>query len=93
MLSVSYLPVFVRQLKKLEQSLQEEVLEKIELFKNSKNHNILKVHKLRGALKGRYSFSVNYRYRIVFVYIDKKKTSVALLAFGDHNVYSPAKNF
>ncbi len=87
MLKISYLPIFIKQLKKLEQSLQEEVLEKIEIFRNPKNHKAIKVHKLHGALSGRYSFSVNYRYRVVFIYIDKKQTSVALLAFGDHSVY------
>lgn len=92
-MNIFFKPSFVRQFDKLGASLQEEVLEKIDLFRNPKNHKLLKVHKLHGHLAGRYSFSVNYRYRIVFIYIDKKQTSVALLAFGDHSVYSPAKNF
>ena len=80
-----YAPSFVRQFKKLEANLQEEVLEKIELFKNAQNHKTLKVHGLKGRLKGRWSFSVNYRFRIVFSYTSK--STAVLLAVGDHSVY------
>ncbi len=82
---VYFLPIFVRQFEKLEQSLQEEVLEKIDLFKDEKNHKHLRIHKLHGRLRNRHSFSVNYKTRIVFLYIRKKE--VALLAIGDHAVY------
>ena len=83
---VSFKATFLRQFNKLEISLQEEVLTKVGLFKSSPNHRQLKVHKLRGQLAGRYSFSVNYKYRIVFEYLSKKE--VALLAVGDHDVYN-----
>ena len=84
-MEIIYLPSFVRQYKRLVPDLQEEVVEKIELFKNSKNHKQLKIHKLKGVLKGRHSFSVNYKTRIVFIY--KSKKSVVLLAVGNHSVY------
>jgi plasmid maintenance system killer protein len=85
MLALIYAPIFVRQFHKLPKSLQGEVLEKIELFKDTKNHQSLKVHKLLGHLKGRYSFSVNYKYRIIFRY--ETKNQVDILAIGDHDVY------
>lgn len=85
-MEVSFSPQFRRQFKKLEPSLQEEVLEKIELFESRKNHSFLRVHKLRGRLSGRMSFSVNYKYRIVFVWETKDKAAL-LLAVGDHTVY------
>ena len=84
-MKVSYTPSFVRHFGALENDLQEETLEKIELFKNAKNHKILKVHKLSGQLKGRYGFSVNYRIRIVFTYLEKNET--LLLAIGSHDIY------
>ena len=84
-LSVIYIPVFVHRLKSLEPGLLEEVIEKIELFKNPKNHKQLKVHKLKGHLSGRYSFSVNYKIRIVFSYLSQNKA--VLLAIGDHDIY------
>lgn len=84
-LNVAYTPHFIRQFKTLEISLQEEVLEKIELFKDKKNHRRLKVHKLTGRLSKRHSFSVNYKIRIVFVYFHK--VEAILLAVGSHVIY------
>ncbi len=85
-MEVAYKPVFLRQMNKLSETLREEAIEKIELFKNPENHVHLRVHKLKGELEGRFSFSVNYRYRIVFVW-EIKNTSAILLAIGDHAVY------
>jgi len=85
MLEISYTPAFVRQFSSLEQALREEILEKIEVFKDIANHKQLKVHKLKGILRGRYGFSVNYKIRIVFSY--SSKSEVIFLAVGDHDVY------
>ena len=85
MIQVYFKPTFVKQMNKLEKELVREVFEKIELFKDEKNHQLLKVHKLHGRLSGRYSFSVNYRYRIVFGY--ESKNEVVLLDVGDHDIY------
>ena len=84
-MKISYNATFVRQYNKLDESLQEEVLEKIELFKNKENHTSLKVHKLHGRLKENFSFSVNYKFRIVFIF--EESDSVILLAIGDHDIY------
>lgn len=84
-MEIIYSPSFIRQFSKLEKDLQEEVVEKIELFQENPKNRQLKVHKLKGRLKGRYSFSVNYKTRIVFLYTSKREA--ALLAVGDHDVY------
>ena len=84
-MEIIYLPSFVRQFNKLEPELQEEVLEKIRLLKKKQNHKQLKIHKLHGRLKDRYSFSVNYKFRIVFTRLSKNEA--VLLAVGDHGVY------
>ncbi len=85
MLSIVYKPSFIKTFDRLEKSLQQEVLEKIELFRDIKNHQQLKVHKLHGELKDRFSFSVNYKFRIVFSYISKNE--IRLLTLGDHDIY------
>lgn len=85
-MNITYTPSFVRQFKKFVPALQDEVIEKIELFKKDQNHSFLKTHKLKGRMKGKWSFSVNYAYRIVFEYDNKE--SIALLAVGDHAIYS-----
>ena len=84
-MKVHFLPVFVRHLNRLDPKLQQEAIEKIELFKDRKNHDWLKVHRLHGRLAGRYSFYVNYKTRIVFCYLSKNEA--VLLAIGDHAVY------
>ena len=85
-MEILYKPTFVRQFENLDPDLQEEVLEKITLFQNKKNHRLLKVHKLKGKLAGRHSFSVNYKTRIVFSYVNTRV--VVFLAIGDHAVYN-----
>ena len=86
MLKLIYAPIFVRQFRKLPQALQEETLEKIELFKDTSNHQALKVHKLHGKFSDSYSFSINYKYRVIFDYATK--TEVNILAIGDHDIYA-----
>jgi mRNA-degrading endonuclease YafQ of YafQ-DinJ toxin-antitoxin module len=83
MLTILYSAKFVRMYKGLEPALQEEVREKITLFRNPKSHASLKVHKLQGRLEGRYAFSVNYRIRVIFRYENKKIAS--LLTVGPHD--------
>ena len=85
MLRIGYKPAFIRQFKKLPPPLQDEVEERIALFRENPKNPSLRVHKLKGALAGRWSFSVNYAYRIVFVY--ETKGTAGLLAVGDHAVY------
>lgn len=85
MIKISFSSEFFRKLKNLDPDLQEEIFEKIDLFRDRKNHQILKTHKLKGKLQGRHSFSVNYKHRIVFKYITKQE--VFLLTVGDHDIY------
>ena len=84
-MEIVYKSIFIRQFNKLPSSLQDEVFEKIDFFKDAKNHQKLKVHKLKGRLNSQYSFSVNYKYRIIFMY--ETKNQIAFLAIGDHDVY------
>ena len=85
MLAIHYKASFIRKLNALDAAPLEEAIEKIELLRDPRNHRLLKVHKLHGPLAGAYSFSVNYKMRIVFHYISKNE--VALLSIGDHEVY------
>lgn len=82
---IRYKPSFVREFKKLSVELQEEVLERIDLFKDAENHQKLKMHKLKGRLADVYSFSVTYSHRIVFSF--ESKEVAVFLAIGTHEVY------
>lgn len=85
MITVVYRPSFLRQYKKLPKPLREEIREKIAAFRKDPTDPSLKAHKLKGRLQASYSFSVNYKYRIIYEYESKKR--IALLAVGDHSIY------
>ena len=85
MIRLIFAPAFLRQLTALPIDLQEEAIERVELFKHRTNHQFLKVHKLKGSLRGVLSFSVNYRIRILFQWSTSQEAE--LLAIGDHDVY------
>ena len=85
LLKIGYTPTFLRQYKKLEQALQKAVKDKIEEFRDRKNHKKLEVHKLHGKHKECYAFSVDHRNRVSFMYIDAQ--TVALLGVDDHDIY------
>jgi len=85
-MKVSLTRPFLRRFTKYEPDFQSFVLERIAEFEDVANHKRLKVHKLHGQFVKFYSFSVNYKTRIVFEYVSK--TEVALLAIGDHDIYN-----
>ena len=85
MYRISFKSSFIRKFNKSEKDLEEEILDKIALLKNKTNHQKLKVHRLHGRLSGKWSFSVNYKIRIVFKFISKEE--IVLLAIGDHAIY------
>lgn len=84
-MNVKFSPSFIHAYKNLPKKLQQETKEKITLFENDPKHPFLRTHKLKGALEGRWSFSVNYKYRIVFLY--QSRETAVLLIVGDHDVY------
>lgn len=85
-MEVTFSPNFLRSLRNLPEKLQEEAIEKIIALQDIRNHRQLKVHKLTGRLKDCYSFSVNYKMRILFEYVGKPRRAY-LMELGDHDVY------
>jgi mRNA-degrading endonuclease YafQ of YafQ-DinJ toxin-antitoxin module len=83
-MKVAYHHNFIKQLKKLHLDLREEVLRKIEIFEENHMHISLKTHRLQGKMKNLYSFSVNYRYRIVF---EINSDEALFLEIGTHDLY------
>lgn len=86
MIEINYTRKFLRMFKILNLDLQDRVEEKIEQFKDVKNHKALEVHKLGGKFKGSYAFSVDRKNRVSFEYLNSKQ-KVALLTVGDHDIY------
>ena len=85
MITVFYTPTFVRQYRKLPAALRQEVDEKIAIFTTNPREPSLRLHKLRGKLKGYFSFSVNYSYRILVE--EDAKGVYALLGVDNHDIY------
>ena len=74
MLTIKFSKAFERTYKKLVKRNPEKsvlILEKILLFQSSPFHPSLATHKLSGALKDFYSFSVEYDIRIIFTYFSE----------------------
>jgi len=85
MLSVAYTKTFLKKFSKLDPALQGESYEKIEIFKEIHNHQKLKVHKLQKPFITSFSFSVNYKIRIIFCYDENNPNKVYFLTIGNHS--------
>jgi len=83
-MNVSYHKTFLKEFKKFDISLQDEIIKKIELFKKDYTDKRLKTHKLGGKLKKQMAFSVNYSLRIFFEIINDE---AVLLDIGGHDLY------
>lgn len=82
---ILYTPEFRRDYKKLSQVLKELVRRKGKIFEQDPFHPLLRTHKLSGALHDLWSFSVDYRTRVIFIF--RAQGEVELLRVGDHSVY------
>ncbi len=85
-MEIFYTSKFAREYKKLPESIQRlaEGLEKS--FQKNPLDPKLKTHKLKGMLQGFLSFSIGFKYRIIFEFSKDKKT-VHFHSVGDHEIY------
>ena len=62
---------FQKSFSKLEADIQKKAIISLQLFRESLGRDPrLKVHKLHGKQKEEWTFSVDYSYRITFVFIE-----------------------
>ena len=81
--TIEYSSRFIRTFRKMSADLQDEIVEKVDLLKDLRNHKRLKVHKLSGKLRSVWSFSINYRIRATFA--KPKKNVIVLETVGTHD--------
>lgn len=63
-------PRFQKTFQKLEPRIQKQAVIRLRMFQESEGRNpILKTHKLHGKQQNEWSFSVQYSYRITFVFL------------------------
>ena len=84
-MEVRYTSRFEREAKKVPRHLRKTVEDRVELFKRNPFDSRLKTHKLTGALKEFWSFSVDYHYRVIFEFTESNCT--VFHSIGDHSIY------
>lgn len=83
---IFYHSKFIRQYKKLPTEIKLLAKSRELIFKEDPLDARLKTHKLLGDLSGSLSFSINYKYRIIFKYINEEK-DVKFYEIGNHDIY------
>ena len=82
---IEYSVNFVKQFKKLPPQIKKQAIKAEKLFKEKPFSPKLKTHKLSGRLEGLWAFSINYKDRIIFEFLDKGK--VLFYKIGSHEIY------
>ncbi|MFA5432581.1 MAG: type II toxin-antitoxin system RelE/ParE family toxin [Candidatus Paceibacterota bacterium] len=83
--NICYSPRFLKRLEGLSQEIIDLTMKKVEIFKENPWHPSLRVHSLRGELKGYWSISINMQYRIIFDH--KENGDTLFLSIGKHDIY------
>jgi mRNA-degrading endonuclease YafQ of YafQ-DinJ toxin-antitoxin module len=76
---------FKKSFKKLPPKIQRKTISRIKLFKENPFDPRLRTHSLSGKEKECWSFWIDYRYRIKFIFLDENE--VLFLDIGTHNIY------
>ena len=85
-MEIIYSSKFAREYKKLPEQVKKLAEELEPIFRKDPFDPKLKTHKLKGRLQGFLSFSIGYKYRIIFELSPDKKT-VHFHSVGDHDIY------
>ena len=81
---IEYSPKFLRSLGKLPYAIQEKAETKEKIFRNDIFDPRLDTHKLHGKDQGRWAYSVDYEYRIKFIFLNDNR-GVFYLDIGMHD--------
>ena len=84
-MKIYYSTKFGKEYKKLPKQIKLIAEKKEKLFCENPFSLQLKTHKLTGKLKDYWSFSIDYRYRIIFEFADKN--IVWFHSVGTHSIY------
>ncbi|MFH1392255.1 MAG: type II toxin-antitoxin system mRNA interferase toxin, RelE/StbE family [bacterium] len=85
-MQIIYSPKFDREYKKLPNKIKDIAEKQEKVFRKDPFDARLKTHKLHGKLRDFYSFSIGYKYRIIFEFDDNKST-IYFHAIGTHSIY------
>lgn len=85
-MKIIYSSKFAREYKKLPKNIKDIAERKEMIFRKNPFDSKLKTHKLKGKLKNFLSFSIEYKYRIIFEFSKDEKTAY-FHSIGDHDIY------
>lgn len=84
-MKILYSRKFGKEYKKLPDRIKDVAEKKEKIFRKNPFDRRLKIHKLHGELSEFLAFSINYQYRIIFDFSDKK--TARFYSIGRHDVY------
>jgi len=84
-MEIRYRKRFEREYRKLPLSIQQIAEKRVALFQKNPFDSRLRTHKLHGELEGFQAFWIDFRYRIIFTFTDKRDAE--LYSIGDHDIY------
>ena len=84
-MKIYYTKKFEREYRKLNKEIKSKVELRENIFRKNPFLATLKTHKLSGELKDFWSFSIDFKYRIVFEFIDND--NFFFHSVGDHDIY------
>ena len=84
-MNIIYTSKFRREYKKLPRKVKLRAEENEILFRKNPFDPCLDTHKLRGRLREFWSFSIGFRFRIIFEFGDKE--AIHFHSTGDHDIY------
>ena len=85
-MEVIYSSKFSREYKKLPKNIKDTAEQQETIFRNDPFDLRLKTHKLNGKFSDFFSFSIGYKYRIIFEFSKDKKV-VYFHSVGNHDIY------
>lgn len=84
-MKIYYTPKFEREYRKLPQKIKKIAKTKELIFKTNPFDARLKTHALTGKLKGAWSFSIDFKTRIIFDFVNDSE--VWFHTVGSHDIY------
>ena len=84
-MKIIYTSKFAREYKKLPKEIQLLAEKKEKIFRKNPFDPILNTHRLHGRFKDFRSFSVDFKYRIVFEFGENE--IIYFHSIGDHSIY------
>ena len=76
---------FEKEFSRLPKHIQQLTHKKDALFRQDAFHRSLETHKLGGALRDDWAYSVNKHYRVHFYFVDDH--TVVYISIGTHEIY------